>query len=135
MAGESLSETLNVIRNGESMTETEKRTLSVQLAILAVLLLFPLSRWLSPAQAKAAQKTIDLTGNEYEEDAARIKALFLYPIKGAKPIRFDELELTYKGFELDRRWCFIRADDGKKVNLKVEPRVSMPAFGPRSLRP
>lgn len=50
--------------------------------------------------------------------------IFIYPLKSARGIRVDEVEVGELGAELDRRWMVVR-EDGSVVSQRDEPRLSL----------
>lgn len=55
---------------------------------------------------------------------ARIAALFHYPVKSARGIELDEVQLTAAGFADDRRWMLVSAN-GRFISQRELPRMAL----------
>ncbi|KDN53617.1 hypothetical protein K437DRAFT_252983 [Tilletiaria anomala UBC 951] len=122
-----------------ALTLNERRTLGIQLFVLALVLLLGVAQYVSAGVARRSKTTTSCKVSlaPIEKNVARVHSLFLYPVKSCAPIKCSHLPLTYKGFELDRRWCFLRrkqntqdhvtgvAGDWEKITLKTEPRLAL----------
>lgn len=105
--------------------EFQKATL-IQLCVMAVLLI--LSAFyhyiLRPTKINGVPEGC------VDDDIAEVDTLIVYPIKSCRGLILDSAQVSRKGFQYDRRWAVIKKEGLKKLNLKVEPRLThvIPSF-------
>ena len=53
----------------------------------------------------------------------RVSGLFVYPVKSARGIRLDRMEVDQSGPDLDRRFMIV-GSDGEFLSQRKEPRLA-----------
>ncbi|KMT05902.1 hypothetical protein BVRB_7g165600 [Beta vulgaris subsp. vulgaris] len=58
------------------------------------------------------------------EASARVKSIFVYPIKSCRGIAVAQASITSTGFQWDRQWMVVNAN-GRMITQRVEPKLAL----------
>lgn len=108
------------------MTDFKFPALSTPLsvALLALLLVLPISKHLPGLLGKAsAKKTNSIRKSRHE--TSEIVSLRVYPVKSCRGIRLPKTTLGSQGLELDRRWMFVDANTNEFLTIRQIPEMTL----------
>lgn len=77
-----------------------------------------------PSSSSAAEPAADLSGDLPGDLQARIRELWLYPIKSCAGIRVEQALLIETGLEFDRAWMVVD-EQGRFVTQRTAPRMAL----------
>lgn len=107
---------------------------SISVAILALLIVLPITRGLLPklSALKAlsedrtkARQIIGIGSNERRHETSEVTSLMIYPIKSCRGIKLNKSTLRSQGLDLDRRWMLVEAGTNQFITIRQIPELTL----------
>lgn len=69
--------------------------------------------------------TLNKRMEEGAASAARVKSIFIYPIKSCRGISVSQAPISPTGFVWDRQWLVVNSRSGRGITQRVEPKLAL----------